>query len=200
MVHSTGPWANLVQIPARLKHQQIESQVLVRFSGSQKYAIRSLGASVSIPQHGIRFPFWISLKHHRGASPNTRNHMASRSLWARAGEVTGKELAELRSFRNPPAVVCQVLEARGCESSASRKERRRVAGSRFAHQGHVVCQKLHTRRPNSRLVCGERIGSRKVFGPFVKGILSVPVARFWVKGTVELSEVVPSKANGILAD
>ncbi|CAJ1386720.1 unnamed protein product [Effrenium voratum] len=28
-----------------------------------------------------------------------------------AAQVTGKELAELRSFRNPPAVVCQVLEA-----------------------------------------------------------------------------------------
>lgn len=36
-----------------------------------------------------------------------------------ASQVSGKELAELRSFRNPPAVVCQVLEAVGCESFSS---------------------------------------------------------------------------------
>ena len=29
----------------------------------------------------------------------------------RTSEVTFRDIAELRSFRNPPAVVCQVLEA-----------------------------------------------------------------------------------------
>lgn len=33
------------------------------------------------------------------------------NMTASTAQVTAKELAELRSFRNPPAVVCQVLEA-----------------------------------------------------------------------------------------
>eukprot|EP00913_Durusdinium_trenchii_P021848 g20529.t1 len=42
-----------------------------------------------------------------GEAPNR----ASQLVQHVAAQVTAKELAELRSFRNPPAVVCQVLEA-----------------------------------------------------------------------------------------
>ncbi|CAK9105885.1 Dual-specificity RNA methyltransferase RlmN 1 [Durusdinium trenchii] len=41
-----------------------------------------------------------------GEAPNR----ASQLVQHVAAQVTAKELAELRSFRNPPAVVCQVLE------------------------------------------------------------------------------------------